>query len=88
LTKLGILIKKHNLHEEVGITLLHRHFEITEDEVLLERFDETESCTEPVKISNLDPNLCVPHSFAFTGKCWEPFEYVSTCVYLFLNIIL
>ncbi|MCI0356448.1 MAG: hypothetical protein L0099_15645 [Acidobacteria bacterium] len=39
LEKLGDVIVHHNLHERYGISLLHKHFELLRDEILLRGID-------------------------------------------------
>jgi hypothetical protein len=52
---LGDIIVKHGLQNDVGIVLLHRHFDITEDEILVEQVNSTHSVTQPILIADADP---------------------------------
>ena len=77
---LGDIIVKHGLNNDVGIVLLHRHFDITEDEILVEQVDSKQSVTQPILIADADPNV-IPHSFMLlpTSK-WAPYEFTAPCV--------
>jgi hypothetical protein len=46
---LGDVICRHNLHQQVGISLLHKHFEMSHDEMLVERFTGDRSFAVPLK---------------------------------------
>jgi hypothetical protein len=50
------VLKRHGALGRFGVTLLHQHFDIAEDEVLLERTDPVSrrQVIEPVKINTLD----------------------------------
>jgi|CXWL01.1.fsa_nt_gi hypothetical protein len=50
------VLKKHNALDRFGITLLHKHFEMTEDEMLLETTDLATriQTIQPVKKSELE----------------------------------
>lgn len=79
---LGDIIVKHGLHNDVGIVLLHRHFDITENEILVEQVDSTHSVTKPILIANADPSV-IPHSFMFSQRAtskWAPYEFTAPCV--------
>lgn len=52
------VLKKHNALERFGVTLLHEHFDITEDEVLIEMTDRN-SRTQTIKPVNKDNPLLV-----------------------------
>jgi hypothetical protein len=49
------VLKRHGALKRFGITLLHQHFEIADDEVLLEQTDKVtrRQLIEPVKVSTL-----------------------------------
>lgn len=63
LAELQLVIEKHNLTSKFGVSLLHKHFEIADDEVLLEKNDPItrELISQPVKVEE-DMN----QSFAVT----------------------
>lgn len=48
---LGDVICRHNLHRHVGISLLHKHFEMSDDEMLVERFIGERSFAVPLSES-------------------------------------
>lgn len=77
---LGDIIVKHGLHNDIGIVLLHRHFDITEDEILVEQVDSKQSVTQPILIADADPSV-IPHSFMMTSTFkWAPYEFTGACV--------
>lgn len=49
------VLKKHDAIDRFGITLLHKHFEMEEDEVLVEECDEENRTLilQPVKLSSI-----------------------------------
>lgn len=47
LPDLGALICRHGLHENIGITMLHRHFSLTPAEILCKRFLLNEAISTP-----------------------------------------
>jgi len=55
--KLYQVLKEQNALKRFGITLLHEHFEVREDEVLIE-FTDIETRTQTIKpVSKSDPEL-------------------------------
>jgi hypothetical protein len=50
LPQLGNIFIKHNLEESYGLTLMHNHFPISSDEVLVESLNDDISVTVPWKI--------------------------------------
>ncbi|MCW2720661.1 MAG: hypothetical protein QOG20_1596 [Pseudonocardiales bacterium] len=52
-TELGDLICHHGLHEVLGVTLLHKHFEITGDEMVVREFVDGVSYMRPWDVEAL-----------------------------------
>lgn len=74
------LIQKHSLHEVVAIDLKHKHFDLDEGHVLVEK-----QITEP-PCSTMAPTLVdefketvTPFSFALVDDVWAPYEFVADC---------
>jgi hypothetical protein len=79
---IGDIIVRHGLYNDVGVVLLHRHFDITENEILVEHVNSTQSVTQPVLIADADPTV-IPHSFMFSQHStfkWAPYEFTAPCV--------
>jgi len=74
-----VIILKHNLQDEVGISLEHHHFPLAQDEILVETqfIDVKESRMNPVKLADLDPaSPPIPFHFALRDHKLCPYEYV------------
>jgi len=57
MTKLYNVLKEQNALDRFGITLLHEHFEISEDEVLIELTDLKNRTQTIMPVSKNDPAL-------------------------------
>jgi hypothetical protein len=59
LRELRDVLKKHGVLERFGISLLHTHFDVAEDEVLLETTDieERTQFIRPVKIKEYEDGM-------------------------------
>jgi hypothetical protein len=65
------VLKRHGALQRFGITLLHQHFQIADDEVLLERTDPVSrrQTIEPVKADTLEGKEPIQTSWRLdTGK--------------------
>lgn len=69
------VLKRHSKESRFGVTLLHKHFSMTDDEVLLERTDKTTRSLilQPVKIDSPD----VAHSIQTSWRLTENREAVA-----------
>jgi hypothetical protein len=85
LEELKSVLQKHNALDRFGITLLHKHFEMEDDEILLEECDE-ESRTlilRPVKqdsrdnVKSIETNWRLDTSTAM-ARCVSLCQYDST----------
>lgn len=56
ISELGSIIVRHSLHNQLGISLLHKHFELQNSERLVAEFHESSIVTEP-KIPQLNEDL-------------------------------
>lgn len=71
------VLKRHNVEDRFGITLLHSHFDMDEGEVLVETVD-AESGTMTVQTrhqSDFDSGELVPTSWRFIGNHLVPLQY-------------
>jgi len=76
------IVLEHKMEKVVGIALLHRHFEMNEDEVLVESFIDNRSITSARSLASLDETV-VPHMWMVKrnkeGDCFlYPLEFVVT----------
>ena len=65
------VLEKHKCRSRFGITLLHRHFDVGENELLVEECDQKERLlsTRPVLKTSLSPELAVEASWRLdTGE--------------------
>lgn len=76
--KLGGVIKKHNL-SHAGVALLHKHFDITHDEILVESEADTTSELSPSDIKLHAEGSLTPYMWKVTedGK-FAPVEFTCT----------
>ena len=60
--KLRALLESHDLKDTVGLALIHRHFEQSDCERLVEVFENGKSLTSPCEVLE---NRIVPHTWTF-----------------------
>jgi hypothetical protein len=67
LDEIGYLLVSHKAHEKFGVSLLHSHFEIEDDEVLIESLQNStyDLVTQPVPKSLLKNNVNFPVNLKF-----------------------
>jgi hypothetical protein len=72
LNELQSVIEKYDLTRKFGVALLHKHFEIGEDEVLLETNDPVNRSlnSEPVKINEAEKKGYATTIWRFDGALW------------------
>lgn len=72
------VLSKHNYTDRFGIVLLHKHFEVGEDEVLMEVTDEENrtSLVSPQKASEAD----IKNSIQTVWKFGHDVKAVTECV--------
>ncbi|NBX75170.1 MAG: hypothetical protein EBQ92_01285, partial [Proteobacteria bacterium] len=81
---IGMIFVKHGMTErKLSLQLLHTHFKIEDDEIIVEKMTHNESFTMPVKISSVKAHDVSPYLFKFTptGNV-IPLEYVEHSKYL------
>lgn len=79
LDRLNLIFQKYSIQDLAGITLMHRHYDLSEDEVLVEELIGGVSTTTPkLKTATLQ---ILPHSWKFafstTGISLTPVEFVD-----------
>src|SRR5215207_11719033 len=57
ITLLGDVICDHNMQKHVGVSLLHKHFSISSDEIVVKRFVDNVAYIEPHKIDIIEDEL-------------------------------
>jgi hypothetical protein len=78
---LGHVIVRHKLHDRLGISLLHKHFDLNNDEILLRHIDKGHNCAymEPAKqASAATPYLWKPVRGPEGQWSFFPLEYLQT----------
>ena len=78
LPKIGSIICKHNLNKQVGICLLHKHFDVSASERLVTRAAADYWCCEPLVVRNESITPCswmIARDPATGELCWHPIEY-------------
>lgn len=59
------VIRKHGMQQLVGVSLLHRHFAMYEDEILIRRFSENSFAIAPARASEV---IAIPYVWAYSKK--------------------
>lgn len=77
---LGHVIVRHKLHDHIGISLLHKHFDLRNDEILLRHIDREHNCAymEPATRANgATPYLWKPVRSSQGQWQFFPLEYLQ-----------
>lgn len=78
LPELGKIICRYNLQEQVGVSLLHKHFDLDEDELLVETISNNTVRISPAKVQDTDglvPYIWKLESNSDTRARWIPLEF-------------
>ncbi|HKO89879.1 MAG TPA: hypothetical protein VJU61_01930 [Polyangiaceae bacterium] len=79
ITSLGDVICNFELEKHLGLNLLHKHFEIAADEIVVREFADDAALIRPYKIG--EPGPLVPYLWILaegcTGKGFYPVEFVA-----------
>jgi hypothetical protein len=77
LTELGDLICRHGLHQRVGVSLLHKHFEITDNEFVVREFVRNVSYMKPCSIDQLSSPVPYLWKAEISDRCasYYPLEF-------------
>ena len=78
LKKLGRILCDYDVHDDIAIAYLHRHFALKPDELLLESLAPTGSITAPAALteSGIVPYLWKVERGDQGQKAWYPLEFV------------
>lgn len=68
LGELYAVLKRHGMHERFGVTLLHKHFALNDDEVMLEQTDAVNRRLElrPAKLGSAEVERSMQTSWMLT----------------------
>lgn len=73
ISEIGDIICKNNLENIVGVNLLHRHFSLNTNEILVKTINNNHA-----EIVPSDSNeRCAPYLFKVEDNCFIPTEYIS-----------
>jgi hypothetical protein len=77
LAELGDVICLHNLHGRIGVSLLHKHFEISDDEVVVREFVQNVSYIKPWAVNHLSSPVPYLWKAEITGRraMYYPIEF-------------
>jgi hypothetical protein len=74
--ELGKVITTNGLEATVGVCLLHKHFDIGSDEVLLETVRGNTSKLSPIVRAGIQDKI-IPYMWKMNkNMCWSPLEFV------------
>ncbi|MEG4799182.1 glycerol-3-phosphate ABC transporter substrate-binding protein [Microcoleus sp. ARI1-B5] len=78
MTELGAVIRRHGLQKQVGICLLHKHFDLWDNERLVEEFDGNNAYVKPTaEYSDAIPYMWKVEQNQVSGEwVWFPLEFV------------
>ena len=78
LTELGAVIRSYGLQKQVGICLLHKHFDLSANERLVEEFEGNNSYIKPTtEYSDAIPYMWKVEQSQASGEwVWFPLEFV------------
>ena len=73
--ELGNIIVLHGFELEVGVCLLHKHFDLNNDEILLETIHDNTSKVSPVSRSAIQDDILAYMWKMNKNKTWSPLEF-------------
>lgn len=78
MTELGAIIRRHGLQKQVGICLLHKHFDLSDNERLVEEFEGNNAYIKPTAdYSDAIPYMWKVERNPTSGELvWFPLEFV------------
>lgn len=90
LPQIGNLICEYNLYEKFGVCLLHKHFNLSANEILVEVVGKNKSDSQPVfydNQSNLMPHTWKVHKLTDGSLTLYPLEFVDSSNNNFNSVI-
>jgi hypothetical protein len=78
MAELGAIVRRHGLQKQVGICLLHKHFDLADNERLVEEFEGNNACVRPTaEYSDAIPYMWKVEQDRVSGEwVWFPLEFV------------
>ena len=78
MTELGAIIRRHGLQKQVGICLLHKHFDLSDNERLVEEFEGNNAYVKPTaEYGDAIPYMWKVEQNQISGEwVWFPLEFV------------
>lgn len=78
MTQLGAIVRRHGLQKQVGICLLHKHFDLSDNERLVEVFEGNNAYLQPTaEYSDAIPYMWKVERNETSGESvWFPLEFV------------
>jgi hypothetical protein len=70
--RVGAIICKHDLNAILGVSLLHKHFDIAPSEEVVGRLKQGFWCAEP---AIMPPECLKPMAWKLDGRAWHPMEH-------------
>ncbi len=82
ISSLGAIICKYRFEDVVGINLLHKHFDITNEEIIVRRYEGSKKAYMQPKIAKEVLSNCIPYLWAFStekdgSEGWYPIEFIE-----------
>lgn len=79
LIKVGDIICKYNLHKFIGVSMLHKHFNLHSDEILVEQISQQGSLIKPSKSKeSVFPYMWkLFYDQASNKLMWSPLEFIK-----------
>ena len=76
--RLGAVMKKYGVSKYLNLQLLHTHFKIHKNEIIVEKLTHNESITKPVFVKSVNMGSLIPYLFKFTRNGNAiPLEFVE-----------
>lgn len=78
MAELGAIVRRHGLQKQVGICLLHKHFDLADNERLVEEFEGNNAYVKPTaEYSDAIPYMWKVEQNRVSGEwVWFPLEFV------------
>ncbi len=78
LPELGAVIRRHGLNQQIGISLLHKHFDLMPEELLVEEFEGNHAYIRPTaECADSLPYMWKLEQDKHSGEStWTPLEFV------------
>eukprot|EP00483_Globobulimina_turgida_P001603 UN01605 len=71
---LGKIFVDHQVHDDFGLSLVHKHFDLEPGERIIERIYDNISISFPVVVSNMTTDVFA-HKYQYNDGGWIPLEF-------------